>query len=209
MKTLKVLFGFVLLNIITACSASDPDAVLKQVFNEKEVILVNQIISYYDNYVLSKTDENKSIKDAYQAFMSKNALSALKAGDLTIFATSRKELTALFETLDNDVFSNLFNIDENYPYQVQIIYPKYLEFMKVLSTRNDFYFSYYNKFEAVGDISPSIYSDIFSMYDEHPEGKKYSETFDFSKKEDRFSFIIPFLVTHENTNHEGMYSILR
>ena len=224
MNILKILFGFALLNLITTCNTSDPDAVLKQVFNEKEMILVNQIISNYDNYVLSKTDKNKPVKDAYQEFLKENGPLAEKKGDISVFFPTGEERVAFFETLNKDVLSDLFDIKDSIYwyssgvfieveykpyYQLDIIYHRYLEFLKILSTRNDFYSSYYDKYEKIGDISPTIYYDILFAYDnEHLEYKKYNETFDFSRKEDRLAFIIPFLVTNEIIIREGMYPYL-
>ena len=224
MNIFKIIFGVALLNIITACNTSNPDAVLKQIFNEKEMILVNQIISNYDNYVLSKTKKDKPVKDAYQEFLTENGRSAMKKGDLTIFFPTGEERVAFFETLDKDVLSDLFEIkdsiywyssgvfieSEHKPYyQLDIPYHKYLDFLKILSTRNDFYFFYYDHYEKIGDFGPTIYADIILAYDkEHLEYRKYKETFDFSRKEDRFAFIIPFLVTNEIITREGMYPYL-
>jgi len=224
MNTLKIIFELALFNIITACNTSDPDAVLKQVFNEKEMILVNQIISNYDNYVLSKTNKDKPVKDAYQEFLTENGRLAEKKGDLTIFFPTGEERIAFLEALDKDVLANLFHISDTIYwyanhvfieaeykpyYQLDIPYHKYLDFLKILSTRNDFYFFYYDHYEKIGDFGPTIYSDIILAYDkEHLEYRKYKETFDFSRKEDRFAFIIPFLVTNEIITREGMYPYL-
>jgi hypothetical protein len=220
MKTLKILFGLGLLIIITACktSGADTDAFLKQVFDEKEVILVNQIIRYYDNFVLNKTDQNKSIEDAYLEFATKNVTLAEKEGNLDLLAPSREERVAFFDTLDKDVLSNIFRITdtiywysspkvvveaEYYPYQFLTGSLKYLDFIKALSTRNDFYSYYHNGLKATGDISPTIYGSILMQYNnEYPEHvKKFNEAFDFSKKEDRFAFIVPFLISMDNNHH--------
>ena len=237
MKTLKILFGLGLLIIITACKTSgadtekqdsDTDAFLKQVFDEKEVILVNQIIRYYDNFVLSKTDQNKSIEDAYLEFATVNVTLAEKEGNLALLAPSREERIAFFDTLDKDVLSNIFQITDTiywyssgvvveadyYPYQFSTGSLKYLDFMKTLSTRNDFFSSYHNGIENFGDIPPSVYGNIFRAYNnenDSPEHvKKFNEAFDFSKKEDRFAFIVPFLISLDNNNlhskfHKGMH----
>jgi len=222
MRILKATFGLVLLNIITACNTSDPDAVLKQAFDEKEVILINQIISYYDNYVLSKMGKNKLIKDAYQEFLTENGPSAEKKGDMSIFCLVGEERIAFLETLDRDVLANLFDISDTIYwyanrvfieteykpyYQLDVIYHRYLDFLKLLSARNDFYYSYCESLELCGDISPTTYGDILFAFDnEHLEHRrKYNETFDFSRKEDRLAFIIPFFVINEMITREGMY----
>jgi len=209
MKTLKILFGLLLLSI-TACTsgnevekqASDADAVLKQAFDEKEIVLINQIISYCDDYVLSKTDKNKSIKDAYQEFLTVNGPLAIEAGDGISFPLD----VAFFETLDKDVLAKLFEVTDTLyrwipergivkaeysPYQLEVnLTHKYSDFLKILSTRNDFYSSYYKGFNVAGGISPSMYSKILDAFSKESE---YKETFDFSRKEDRFAFIVPFI----------------
>ena len=234
MKHLKILFGSALLIIITACStsgndsaqSSDPDAVLKQAFDEQEMVIINEVISYYDNFVLSKTDQNKSIKDAYQEFLTVNGPLAEIKGDLSIFCLSNKERAAFLETLDKNVLLSLLHINdtvywysferelietEYQPYYVlDVVNHKYSPFLKVLSARNDFYSSYSEEFEICGCIAPSTYGDIFHAFDnEHLEYMKYSETFDFSRKEDRLAFIIPFLTTNENLYRKGMISTIR
>jgi|GEM_PF-7123030 len=224
MNILKVIFVLALLNILTTCHTPDPDAVLKQAFNEKEVILLNQIISHYDNYVLSKMGKNKTIKDAYREFLTENGPSAEKKGDLSIFCLVGEERIAFLETLDKDVLANLFHtsdtiywyanrvfIEAEYKpyYQLNVIYHRYLDFLKILSSRNDFYSSYCENFELCGAITPTTYGDILFAFDkERLKDKKYSETFDFSRKEDRLAFIIPFLDINEMITREGMYPYL-
>ena len=227
MKYLKIFFGSVLLILITACSTSgsdsaqtsDPDAFLKKSFDEKDMVLVNQVIDYYDNFVLSKTGQKKSIKDAYQEFVTENAPLSEKQGSLSNFIPSRENRLAFFETLDKDVLSKFFHIRdtlfwhskegfveaEYYPYQFSSTNTKYLNFIKSLSTRNEFYSSYNEEIELFYGFSPAVFATIIKTYSNEHE-KKFSEAFNFSKKEDRFVFIATFLFTDNlSDEHNSMF----
>jgi hypothetical protein len=211
--------GIAVLNVLIACSTPNPDVVLNQVFDKKELALVNEIINYYDNYVLSKTDQRMPIKDAYQAFIAKNAPLALKGENALV--PSREERVSFFNTLDKKALSNIFYVRDTiylsssgkfvesvyHPYMFQLRDPKYLNLMKILSERNDFYLAYCDKVELMGDISTGVNALIIvSYYKDNPARKQYSEAFDFSKKEDRFAFIVPFLFIDDVIVPEGMFA---
>ncbi len=217
MKTLRMTIGIAVLNVVIACNTSNSDVVLNQVFDGKELALVNEIINYYDNYVLSKIDQSMPIKDAYQVFITKNAPLVLKGEDALV--PSREERVAFFDTLDEDALSNIFYVRDTiylyssgkfvesvcYPYMFQLRSPKYLNLIKILSERNDFYLAYYDKVELMGDISTNVNTLILvSYYKDNPDRKQYNEAFDFSKKEDRFAFIVPFLFINDIIVPEGM-----
>ena len=215
MKTLILLFGSALMILLTACNTtdnagqtSDTDATFKTVFDEKEVALINQVINYYDNFILSKTDKKKPIKDAYLDFITENASLVEILGDLSLFTPLREDNVAFFNTLDRDVLSNLFRIsdtiywyssgnlieEEFIPFQqFDINFPRYFDFMKILSTRNDFYTDYFNFVDAIGDLPSAAFAISVYSNNDYFERKKYNEAFNFSKKEDRFAFIVPFL----------------
>jgi uncharacterized protein YfbU (UPF0304 family) len=212
-----------LLAILTACSS--PDAVLQQVFDDKEMVMVNQVIDYYDDYVWSKTDRSLPIEQAYRQFMNKNCLLAVNE-EIWSFSPSKEERVRFFDTVDMKMLSGFYHVRDTFylysrqtkevvqavycPYSFDLVADgKYLELLKFLSSRSKFYAAYYDATNGVGDISPNTYEVIFKSYPENnPEGiyLTYKADFDFSKKEERFVCIVPFLFINEQIEiPEGMY----
>jgi hypothetical protein len=184
-------------------SCKKSDDTLTKVFNQTELKTIDEIIKYYDDYVLSQTDNQLSIDKAYIAFFEKISPLVDHAADFYKFTPDIDQQIVFYQTLDKKVLSEIFEMKdtltirfrgENEPRKVYRPYSfdlnlhgKYVAFLKDLSSRNDFFKNYYESIEVAGGISPVNYAMMLHDYNK----------IDFSKEEERLVVIIHFLQTRE------------
>lgn len=192
--------GFIFLVGVTFLfSCKSPDNTLKKVFNADELITVNKIIDFYDNFVLSNTSKNLKIEDAYRQFLSKNCPLVEKSGDMSLLLPDEKEKLDFFSTLDRKALEEIYRITDTLKYYnrfkkefVKVYQPysfslntqgKYYDLLKLLAKRNEYFKEYLNSIDLAGDLSPSNYRAILHGY----------KNIDFSKKEERLVLIVNLL----------------
>ena len=197
--------GLIILAVSTCLSinCSRKSIPLADVFSNSELIEVNKIIKFYDDFVVSKTNDHESIEKAYMDFFDKK----LDVDQINIdsLRPSFKERISLYKKLDPNVLSEFFQITDSVWYykgqppmqriKVQVPYSfilnnhgKYMLLLENLSKRNDFLKNYYESAARVGDLGPSNYSAILKNFNK----------FDFSKKEERLIVIINLLHYQNN-----------
>ena len=140
-------------------SCSTPESALDKVFDNTQLVTVNRIIDFYDNFVLSRTDKKLSIDKAYLDFLNTNCPKAIESGYLDILIPDRNDKVNFYKTLDREELSEIYVIqdtvklfDRNKKEPINTYLPysfrlntqgKYVELLKLLATRNDFYKEYY------------------------------------------------------------------
>ncbi len=200
-KILIFLFWMLLFGLLV--NHAKADDILGKVFTEKELVTIDKIIQFYDQFVLSETNHLMPIEKAYVEFFGSAKLIIKNSEDLHLLAPSRNERINFYKTLDECSLSEIFTVDDTLkvrfrgskeehslysPYSFTLnLSGKYVIFLKELSTTNHFFKAYYESIEICGDICPTNYSLILSDYKE----------VDFSKKEQRLVIIISFLRLQE------------
>lgn len=190
-------------------SFKSPDNTLKKVFNADQLITVNKIIDFYDNFVLSKTSENLKIEDAYRQFLDNNCPLVEKSGDMSRQLPDEKEKLDFYSTLDRKALEEIYGITDTVKYYnrfkkefVKVYQPysfvlntqgKYYDLLKLLAKRNEYFKEYLNSIEVAGDLSPSNYIAILHGY----------KNIDFSKKEERLVLIVNLLHLQKNVEFEN------
>ena len=176
---------------------------LTKVFNKTELKTIEKIIKYYDDYVISQTDNQLSIDKAYIAFLDKNASLATSTGDFNLFLPDKNERIEFYKTLDKSVLTEIYDIRDTLtihfrgedearqfysPFSFNLNYDgKYVSFLKELSSKSEFFKNYYESIQVAGDISPVNSEMILHDYNK----------IDFNKKEERLVLIINLLRTGE------------
>jgi hypothetical protein len=184
-------------------SCKKSDDTLTKVFNKTELKTIEKIIKYYDDYVISQTDNQLSIDKAYIAFLDKKASLVKSASDFNLFLPDKNERIKFYKTLDKNVLSEIYDIRDTLtihfrgedearqfysPFSFSLNYDgKYAFFLKELSLKSEFYKNYYELIKIAGDISPVNYAMILHDYNK----------IDFNKKEERLVLIINLLQTGE------------
>jgi hypothetical protein len=204
---------FLILLSVGQSACHNPDAVLQRVFDDREMVMVNRIIDYYDSCVWSQTDRSLPLKQAYRQFLDKNC-PVLDEKAYTIIPP-KEEVIHFFGTLDREAVYALFTVRDTfylyhprtgelvratpYNYRIQPCY-KYTDLLKILSTRSEFFAAYHKKTLITGNVSLVTHAVIYQSYPEDNPGGKYlpyKADFDFSKKEERFTCIIALLFAYD------------
>lgn len=194
---MKIIFFVILFGIFSGCV--NRGDVLHESFTENELQTVNKLIDFYDEFILSKNNNNLNLAEAYRHYLNATVPNVIETGDLAPLLPAPNERIHFFETLDSVALSEIFNITDTVkikseksrklekvysPFSFSLNYTgKIIDFLSRLSNRNSFYKEFYEDVMSAGDISPISLSMML---------KEYSEI-DFAKKEERFVFIIVML----------------
>lgn len=197
----NIILCTLVITLFSACSTQK--GILAKVFNENQQVTVNRIIDFYDSFVLKQTDNKLPISEAYLEFLNKNGLVSLNSGDLSCFIPTDKIKTPFFNSLDRKALSAIYVTQDSvkvYDKQIndfkKVYIPNYFVFnfegeftklLKALSKQNEFYQRIYNGILECGDICPTTYSALLFEY----------KKIDFNNKEERLTFIVPFLFYNE------------
>jgi len=195
-----------LIGLLFACNTSDK--ILSKVFDERELITVNQIIDFYDNFVQKNTGDSLQIDKAYLKFLSINCPVATKTLQLTTLLPSSTEELNFYSKLDKETLKEIFIISDSVngysrkeKKQISVYQPftfklntkgQYYKLLKILSERNEFYKNYFNSLNCVGDLGIKNYTAILTKY----------RDIDFSKKEERLVLIVNLLHMKEGVNFD-------
>ena len=167
---------------------------LELVFNKSELVTIEKIISYYDEFVVSNSEIKHPIDIAYSEFLNERCQKAIMFNNLNFLLPENKGKFKFYDTLDSITFKEIFNIRDsiNYtngvtiysPYTLSINYNgKYMDLLELLAQKNDFFNNYYQAIISTGDIGPYNYAVVLEEYD----------NLDFTKKEERLVLIINLL----------------
>lgn len=196
-RLLNYLFCVIFLGQFMSFRKSDDK--LTKVFNQTELKTIEKIIRYYDDFVISQTDNQLPIDKAYIACFEKMKTSIKEADDFDMFLPSIDERIVFYKTLEKKVLSEFYDIKDTLtfrykgenearnfyrPYSFTLNYDgKFVSFLKELSSKNEFFRNYYESVQAAGDISPSNYGMLLHDFNK----------IDFKNREERFVVIISLL----------------
>lgn len=200
-------FYFLALILLILQKAScQNQSILFEYFNDKEIIEVHKIIDYYDSFVLSFYDNEISLDRAYTDFLKKTTLKSLEEGDLSYLIPNEEERIIFFNSLDKKNLSRIYiysdsievyNIKNEAKRKINVPYyfsynsrGTYSNFIKKLSEKKTFYKNYFYWIDSSGDFTPSLYQLLLTRFGE----------IDFNIKEEKLSFIIPFIFLNKK-NH--------
>jgi hypothetical protein len=187
---------------LSSCEAlsTRPEAPLESVFSNSELKDIKEIIYFYDSFVLSHTDKNLSIDEAYLSFLETYCPIANESGDLGILMPEKQRRIDLYQRLDQTVLSEIYEIQDTVkyfdfrtrkekvvykPYFISGINPngRYVDLLEKLSHKNSFLSEYYQKYLSLGGLGPYHYVTMLMHYN----------NFNFSYEEERFVFIVSAL----------------
>lgn len=187
-------------------SCSQTDSALEKVFDKHQLQTVIKIINFYDTYVLQQVENTLTIDKAYHEFLSINCPIAIDSGDLFVLLPDKKLKSEFYETLDKEALKEIFVISDSVKYYnrlkkewISVYQPfsftlnnhgRYFQLLKTISTRNDFFKSYFESVENCGDVCPTNYAAILTGFN----------NIDFKKKEERLVLIINLLHAQETLN---------
>jgi hypothetical protein len=182
------------------------DSTLEKVFDRQELQTVNKIIIFYDTFVLQQVESASTIDKAYNKFLSMNCQIAIDSGYLSVLLPDKNLKNEFYATLDKEALKEIFIISDTVKYYnrlnnewISVYQPfsftlnndgQYFQLLKTLSTRNDFFKSYFESVENCGDLCPTNYAAILTGF----------HNIDFKKKEERLVLIINLLHAQETLN---------
>jgi hypothetical protein len=181
---------------LTGCNK--PNNLLLKHFSKAEIETIDKIITYYDQFVRSKSEANLSLDQAYKAYLA-NFKGSVSAGELSNYLPSKDNRIEFYQTLDSMHLAEFYTISDSVwvrtnrengrqrifsPYSFKLnLHGKYIAFLKEFCPSSTFFKDHYEHIEIAGDLSPSIYARIFHEYNQ----------IDFNKKEERLVLIISLL----------------
>jgi len=190
--------------LLVGCSQAD--SILEKVFDRQELQTVNKIIIFYDTFVLQQVESASTIDKAYNEFLSINCQNAIDSGDISGLLPDKNLKNEFYATLDKEALKEIFIISDTVKYYnrlnkewISVYQPfsftlnidgQYFQLIKTLSTRNDFFKSYFESVERCGDLCPTNYAAILTGF----------HNIDFKKKEERLVLIINLLHAQEPLN---------
>ena len=89
---------FISLFIVVSCNINQNS--LEKIFTKDELKETNLIINFYDNYVLSKTDKNLSIEEAYTLFIENNKPTSSNKVNEDLFFINSNDRNNFLKTID-------------------------------------------------------------------------------------------------------------
>lgn len=198
-KYILLTYLFCIVFLLQLLSFKESDEMLTKVFNQPELKTIEKIIKYYDNYVISQTDNQLPIDEAYFVYFEKMKTSIKKADDFYQFLPSIDERIAFYNALDKKILSEFYDIKDTLtirvkgenearqfysPFSFTLNYDgKFVSLLKELSSKNEFFNNYYESVQAAGDISPTNYSMLI----------QYCNKIDFQNRAERLVAIISLL----------------
>jgi hypothetical protein len=135
-----------------------------------------------------------------------NCQIAIDSGYLSVLLPDKNLKNEFYATLDKEALKEIFIISDTVKYYnrlnnewISVYQPfsftlnndgQYFQLLKTLSTRNDFFKSYFESVENCGDLCPTNYAAILTGF----------HNIDFKKKEERLVLIINLLHAQETLN---------
>jgi hypothetical protein len=175
---------------------------IDKIFTPEEAKTMYQIIDFYDAFVLSKTDTNLPIDEAYKAILENNMGFIGDSGTIDPLVPDEESGKSFFRSLDlihlKEIFADSFRIrkygekewvtvylsDRNFAFNMR---GKYMQLIKKMGNKNKFYKHYYENAMLCHDVyCPTIYAMLLFE----------NEKINFRKPEERFAFMMIFLFPH-------------
>ena len=174
--------------MIVSCGTSDRNKNLKQIFSNEEIRQLNFIEEVYQNYLESKYNCNSY--HCYNKYL-QHLYSFEKEGVLVI-EFPKSILVQIVQNTDQNLLNEIwFDYKfENHRYLYLKKKGKYYQFLKLLSKSNTNVENYLNRYEKIGDYSPSLVTGSISSFVKE----------DFSNKELRLFKAIHFISCSYKSN---------
>jgi hypothetical protein len=161
---------------VTAQNKDLPDE-FEKIFDKEEIKTISRIIEFYDSIVLSNTSNHNTIGEAYYQYLDSLKQSIPDFGD-SKYVIPKNLRTSFFSSLNQQHLEEFYNIKDsiNYlwrgeqktihsPYILELKYPgKYVDFLNLLSSENDFIKEYYENIVRNHDIGPSNFASVMELY---------------------------------------------
>lgn len=195
--TPKVLLLIALTFSLVACNKKETP--LPRHFNESELQTIDSILTFFDRFVWTQTNEQLEIGDAYLAYFEKVNPNIEQAYDFIPFIPSIEDRITLYESLNQSNLKAFFHISDSMlvkitleepplkmysPFTFELnVHGKFMAFLKDLSQRNDFFNSFYMNIYNSGEMSPANYAKIRNDFNQ----------VDFNKKDERLAIVIALL----------------
>jgi hypothetical protein len=167
-------------------------------FSTSEITTINEIINYYDNWIVSRTGE-QNISKAYIKFLEKTQLKVLKENNTQYLLPKKKEVKQFLSTLELENLEEIYLVKDYYlnynqeklvfdtitsPYSLQINYPsKFISFLEDLKEKEKKFRPYYNYVDSEANIGPAAFAEIILGYKE----------INFKKRDERLVFIVTMI----------------
>ena len=173
------------------------------IFNQEELITINEIVDYFDSIVSSNLPEITDIDLAYNQYLDSVCPLILKEGNISLSGINARSREKLFDRLDQDHLGEIFIVGDTLEYfsmdvkkKIRKYHPyyvvlntdgKYIDLLESLSEENTFISNYYTSIIEYGDLSPSCYGMVLRDYDQ----------LDFYDIDHRLLFIVNILHSNE------------
>jgi hypothetical protein len=185
--------------VITILSVScDEKSLIEKHFNSSEIITINKIINYYDNWIISETGE-QNISSAYLQFLEKVQPKVLKENTTEYLLPDKENVRKFLATLELKNLDKIYLIEDYHlsfdqnksafdtiasPYSLRINYPgKFISFLNDLKTKKKFFRPYFEYIDLEAHIGPAAFAEIILGYEE----------INFKKRDERLVFIITII----------------
>ena len=175
MKIQTVLISFIIL--VIGCQ-SNPKSLrdyeeVNKIFQEKEIEDLERIVDFFNESICkSEKLENTNVLDCYELYF-KRMRKAEETGIVEI-QIPYQEQEKLMREIDLNSFNQIWSYGKTWRKNsdtlevVNIKYDgKYIKFLKEFGKENIKAKNYVDRFEAVGDISPSMFADVLMNYKEY------------------------------------------
>lgn len=165
---MKILFFIPILFIAFSCSNQKQndfsnDKTITDIFSKTEISDLLKIQHFFDkNIGLDKANKQKKLDEVYSKFFLKNSkIDQQEDLKLSIRFDNQKEL---YTQLDKKTFNDIWKVSSKSKRLSLNPKGKYASLLKEVGKKDSVINNYYNGLQRVGDISPSIVSDLLKNY---------------------------------------------
>ena len=185
----------IILSFILFFSCQRNDVVLSKVFDQQEMIEVDRIIQYYDNFIQAQTDnKGENLSHEYQTFLQLNTILAQEGNDMDVLRPSLNAQIALFSTMESSFVEEIFQLkafndhigvhveDSNPPLHIN---PngKFVNYIQELAKVKPLFAPCAKELSEKGDVGTQCYQTLLTNYPQ----------INFNSKDERFAFIVCML----------------
>lgn len=188
-----IVFTFMILSI--SCKEK---SLIERHFSPDEIITINEIIEYYDNWIVSQTDE-KNISKAYLNFLDKVQPKVLKENNTEYLLPDKENVRQFLSSLEQNNLDEIYLVEDYRltfnqeksvfdtvlsEYSLRIRYPsKFISFLEELKTDQKFFRPYFDNIDLEANIGSAAFAEIILGY----------KQINFKKREERLVFVITVL----------------
>ncbi len=201
--TLQILIYLIL---AIGCSAATndfkSDKTINKIFNKDEIKDLETLVNFFENQIcLGQNIDTQNKQDCYERFFN-HMVQCEKTGEV-ILNISFDEQKNIYNKISKSTFNQIWAFGKTWEYNstdtLKYLYfnekGKYIKFLKEFGQDNKFVKGYYDTFELIGDISPSMFAEIIMRYKE----------FDISDARFRLLLAIHYLTVNDDYERKEKY----